>query len=396
VSDYKVRALVKSVNPDAMFTWMELMLTFDSLPPHGWALFGLRPVDDPNEKLPEGPLSDSELAKCIDEHIDDLVSRGRFSGAVMVAHDGKPIYSRVVGVANRRYDVPNRLDTKFNIGSMNKMFTGVAIGQLVEQGKLSFDDTVGKYLPDYPNAEVRDKVKIRHLLTHTSGMGDYWDELFGGHFYEIRTVQQFADLTSEEPLEFEPGAEFRYSNSGPIVLGLIIEKISGQTYFEYIREHVTGPAGMVNTDCFAIDRPEPNLAIGYTRMDLHGNRSDELHSNLFLHAAIGGPAGGGYSTVEDLLAFATALKAGKLVSAAMVDTLTTGKVDMGPDIKYAFLFGDRQTNDHRVVGHTGGAPGINAALRMYRDLGYDVAVLSNDDGGAIMVADKIDRLLTKD
>ena len=394
-SEYSISALSQAVKPSGPYEWVTLILTFDSLPPYGWASFAVRPATDPNEVLPEGELTAEKLKTYIDAVIDELVAEDRFSGAVLVARYGQPLYRRAVGEASRRYHIPNQIDTKINLGSMNKMFTGVAIGQLAQQGKLSFDDNVGKYLPDYPNADVRDKVTIHHLLTHTSGMGDYWEKLFDAHWWEIKTVQQLADLTAEQPLEFEPGAKFSYSNAGPIVLGLIIEKISGMSYYDYIRENITGPAGMVNTDCYEVDRPTENLAIGYTRSNYEDERTDTLRNNLFMHAVKGGPAGGGYSTVDDLLAFDVALQTFQLLDEEHFNIVTTGKVDLGPDAKYAYLFGDRDREGHRVIGHNGGAPGINAVLSMYVDLGYTVAVLSNYDDGAMLVADKLNRLLLR-
>jgi CubicO group peptidase (beta-lactamase class C family) len=241
---------------------------------------------------------------------------------------------------------------------------------------------------------MAEKVTIHHLLTHTSGMSDYWEELFDSKFWEIKTVQQLYDLTADEALDFEPGERFQYSNSGPIVLGLIIEKLSGMSYYDYIRENIYNPAGMINSGCFEVDHPTENLAIGYTRMDYDGEvSSGGWYNNLFMHAVKGGPAGGGYSTVEDLLAFDKALRGHILLSEPFTDTVITGKVDMGPDIRYAYLFGDEISDGQRIVGHNGGAPGISAVLDMYWDSGYTVAVLANYDGTAGLMASKIRRLL---
>ena len=226
------------------------------------------------------------------------------------------------------------------------------------------------------------------------GIGDYWDELFNAHWWEIKTVGQLAELAAHKPLEFQPGERFGYSNAGPVVLGLIIEKITGQSYYDYVRQNIYEPAGMTSTDCYEMDRPVPNLAIGYTRMNYDGSRSEDgWHNNLFMHAAKGGPAGGGFSTVEDLLKFNNALRQHKLLNEEYTNMVTTGKVEMGPDMKYAYLFGDEIADGHRIVGHNGGAPGISAVLDMYWDSGYTVAVLSNYDNAAGMVARKIGQLL---
>ncbi|MEW6410979.1 MAG: serine hydrolase domain-containing protein [Candidatus Zixiibacteriota bacterium] len=395
-SEFNISCLVQGTSPSGPYDWIRVGLRFDTLPPYDLAGMSARPADDPNEKLPEGELTPEKLGAYLDGVLDEMVTKDRFSGAVLVAKDGVPVYKRAAGMACKSYDVPNKTDTKFNLGSMNKMFTGVAIAQLAQQGKLSFDDPIIKHLPDYPNKEVAEKVTIHHLLTHTSGLGDYWEELFDARWWQIRSVQQLADLFWEKPLDFEPGDHFQYSNGGPIILGLIIEKITALSYDEYIRQNVTGPAGMVNTDCYEVDRPIPNLALGYTKMGIAGEGpGKEWRSNLFLHAAKGGPAGGGFSTVEDLLKFDIALRGHKLLDEEYTDIVTTGKVDTGPGNKYAYLFGDENVNGHRVVGHNGGAPGINAVLAMYLDLGYTVAVLANYDGAAEVVAGKIKRALTR-
>jgi len=181
-----------------------------------------------------------------------------------------------------------------------------------------------------------------------------------------------------------------------VILGLIIEKISGMSYDEYIRQNVTGPAGMINTDCYEVDSPTENLAIGYTRSDYEGNSTDRWYNNLFMHASKGGPAGGGYSTVEDLLRFDVALRNNSILDSTLFAQVITGHEQMGPDHMYGYLFGVELREGEMIIGHNGGAPGISANLSMYLESGWTVAVLSNYDMGASMVADKIDRLLLRE
>jgi len=394
-TDSKITVVAKALNPTGPFEFVEFSIEIESEPPFKIAGLSVRPTDNPDDGLPEGKMTDEEIVNYLKTFMDELVSNDKFSGTVLLAKDDQVLFKNAYGMACKRYDVLNKIDTKFNLGSMNKMFTGVAVAQLAEQGKLSFDDFIIKHLPDYPNREVAEKVTIHQLLTHTSGMGSYWDELFEGPFWEIKTVQQLADLIIDKPLLFEPGERLEYSNSGPIILGLIIEKISGMSYYDYIREHIYKPAGMINSGCFEIDHPVKNLAIGYTKSDYNGRHTDEWYNNLFMHAAKGGPAGGGFSTVEDLLKFDQALRSYRLLSKEYTELVITGKVDMGPDMKYAYLFGDRIENGHRIVGHNGGAPGINANLDMYWDSGYTVAVMSNYDMGSEPVSRKLRKMLTR-
>jgi CubicO group peptidase (beta-lactamase class C family) len=395
--EYAISVLLQAENPSGPHEWVNLRVIVDTLPPHKLDRLSAQPGEEPGFEIPEGDLTQEQIVDFLDHYLDHLASRDRFSGTVLIAKDGKPFYTRAYGLASKRYNIPNRLDTKFNLGSMNKMFTGVAIMQLVEQGKISLNDTVGKYLPDLPRPEIAEKVTIHHLLSHTSGMQDYWDELFDSNFWEVKTVSQLAKLIFEDTLLFEPGMDFHYSNSGPIVLGMIIEKATGQDYYDYVREHIYQPAGMINTDCYEMDTPVPNLAIGYTKLNYDGthNPDGKWRNNLFLHAVKGGPAGGGFSTVEDLLKFDIALRNYKLINKESFDLLTTGKVQRDPGRKYAYLFQDRDIKGQRIIGHGGGAPGINAMLDMYLDTGYTVAVMTNYDEAASIVASKIEKLLVR-
>ena len=236
--DYSISALMQAARSGVPDEWFLLSLQIDTLPPYKLDRFSLRPADEPGFEAPEGDLTQQQMIEFLDKYLDNLVSKDRFSGTVLIAKDGKPFYERVYGLACKRYEIPNRIDTKFNLGSMNKMFTGVAIMQLAEQGKVSLRDPVGKYLPDLPRRDIAEKVTIHHLLSHTSGMQDYWDEIFDGYWWEVKTVDQYAKYIFDDSLLFEPGADFHYSNSGPIVLGMIIEKVTGQDYYDYIREHI--------------------------------------------------------------------------------------------------------------------------------------------------------------
>ena len=351
-------------------------------PPHRFVSLALSGFDPDAE-----PLSDRELAKELRAHIDELAKRDEFSGTIVLARGDEVLLREAWGLASKRYGVPNRPDTKFNLGSMNKMFTGVAIAQLVEAGKLSFDDIVGEHLPDYPNPEVAEKVTIHHLLTHTSGLGSYWNDRWEERWTKLREVDDLLPLFADEPLAFEPGELFQYSNAGPVVLGLIIEKVTGQSYYDYIREKVCGPAGMLDTDCYEMDTPVPNLAMGYT-MSVPDGASGEgfWRNNLFMHSVRGGPAGGGFSTVDDLLKFSRALQNHELLSPEMTATVITGKVDNGPYSGYGYLFGDDREGGVRSHGHNGGAPGISAELAFYPELGFTVAVMSNYDEVAATVS----------
>jgi CubicO group peptidase (beta-lactamase class C family) len=326
-------------------------------------------------------ISQTEFVRWLDGYLKRMSAADVFSGSVLIAKDGKPIFQNAYGLASKAYNVPNRIDTKFNLGSMNKMFTAVAIAQLVEQGKLSFDDPVGKILPDYPNKEVAEKVKIHHLLTHTSGLADYFtQQFFETSKDRFKAVKDYLPLFVDKPLLFQPGERMSYSNAGFMLLGAIIEKVSGQDYFSYVREHIYKPAGMNDTDAFELDRDTPNLAIGYTNENEEGRFiPGPRANNLFRHVVKGGPAGGGFSTAPDLLKFANALLGHKLLSQHYTDIVTTGKVAAGPGLKYGYGFFCAEVNGKRTVGHSGGFSGINSQLDIHLDTGYTIIVMSNYD-----------------
>jgi CubicO group peptidase (beta-lactamase class C family) len=305
------------------------------------------------------------------------------------------VYERAAGEASKAFHAANMVDTRFNLGSMNKMFTAVAIAQLAAEGRLSLDDPLSKHLDEsWLPHEVADQVAIRHCLNHTSGLGSYFNETFWRSSRDLyRAVEDYKPLVAGETLAFAPGASWSYSNTGFLLLGAVIESVTGQSYFDYVSERVYAPAGMTRSDSFEMDRPVEDLAIGYIP-EYGEDGGKRYRNNLFMHVIKGGPAGGGYSTVRDLLAFDVALRSGKLVPASWRDELWKARPDAAsPDYGYGFAV--EQGPLGRVVGHGGGFPGLNGQLDMYLDAGYTVAVLSNYDGGAGPVAQLAGGLLQR-
>jgi CubicO group peptidase (beta-lactamase class C family) len=334
---------------------------------------------------PTAQLSDGDIVAQIKGYVERLASRDAFSGTVLLARAGKPLYRAAFGDANKDFGVPNTVDTKFNLGSMNKMFTAVSVLQLSERGKLSLDDSLGKFLPaGAMRPEVLSKVRIKHLLSHTSGLGSYFTEEWDGMSRaRFRSVDDWMALVKPESLAFEPGTRWSYSNTGMLVLGKVIEVASGQDYFTYVREHVYKPAGMINSDAYELDHVNRNLAIGYEPEETPNGV--EYRNNIFQHVIRGGPAGGGYSTVDDLTRFAEALKAGRLVSAASVRLLTTPKPELNsPNYGFGFVIDE----GGKIIGHSGGFPGINSQLDVYIGEEYTFAVMANYGGAAQRVAQK--------
>lgn len=311
----------------------------------------------------------------IKSHLKNLEKENNLSGVVLIAKDGTTIYREAFGFANLQDRVKNKPDTKFNLASINKMFTAMAIMQLVESGKISLQDKVGRYLSDYPNKTVADSVTIYQLLTHTSGMNSFWEEYDKLAKEKFKTVSDYLPLFVDKKLAFDPGRDFLYSNSGYMVLGLIIEKVSGQNYFDYVKEHLYQPAKMINTDAYELDNVIPNLAAGYT-MSLE--EPGQWKNNIFSNLAKGTPAGGGYSTADDLLNFANALQNNILLSKESLALCTSGKVKYREGM-YGYGFEENRINGHRIFGHTGGHDGIACEIMIYPDLGYTVVILTNGE-----------------
>jgi CubicO group peptidase (beta-lactamase class C family) len=307
--------------------------------------------------------------------IDELVKEDQFSGAVLVTKNGKTILSEADGLADRERKIANSLNTKFRIGSMNKMFTAVSVLHLAQAGKIKLSEPFGKYIADYPNKDAASRVTIQQLLTHTGGTGDIFGPEFDQNRKNLRSLQDYVNLYGKRGLEFEPGSRWEYSNYGFLLLGVVVERVSKKSYYDYVRENVYVPAGMSSSGSLAEDETVADRSIGYTSFG-----GSALHPNTDTLPYRGTSAGGGYSTVEDLQRFAAALTGHKLLNAEYTDLLTTGKVATPRGGKYAFgFFDDGAESGARHFGHGGGAPGMNGELQIYPQSGYVIAVLSNLD-----------------
>jgi CubicO group peptidase (beta-lactamase class C family) len=364
-------------------TFARFALEVEAAEPHRVTKFDLEQIPIPAEFAPVR-LSQNDALAALRSELDKRAAADGFAGTVLIAKDGKPVFTAAYGLADREKNTPNKLDTRFRIGSMNKMFTAVSILQLAQAGKIKLSDTLGKYLTDYPNKDLASKVTIHHLLTHTGGTGDFFGPEFDKHRLELRTLQDYVKLYGQRGLEFEPGSRWAYSNYGFLLLGVLIEKISGQSYYDYVAERVYKPAGMTLTASLAEDQVVPGRSVGYMHARGEGAPGNAPPANTWQPNTNtlpyrGTSAGGGYSTVEDLLRFANAVQNHKLLDAEHTELLVTGKVDTPGGGKYAYGFGDRAHGDIYCFGHGGGAPGMNGDLEICPAPGYVVAVLANLD-----------------
>ena len=241
----------------------------------------------------------------IEKKLNKIGEKEKFSGCVLIAKNEEIILKKAYGFANLSHQVTNKIDTKFGIASMGKMFTALAIMQLKEQDKLRLNQTVGEILPNYPNQTVKDSVTIHQLLNHTSGLTDFFNSEFEFKAkHTVRTLNDYFSLFKNDSLLFSPGTKYSYSNAGYIVLGMIIEELTYGTYYDYVRENIFLPSNMINTDNYETDSSIDNLAEGYIKKDENG----VWKTSVYMKGAKGSSAGGAYSTIEDLFNFALALR----------------------------------------------------------------------------------------
>lgn len=332
---------------------------------------GSRPSLPAESSLP-AIITDEVIAGEVKHIVAQQSQAGQFSGIVIVARGAKVVASASGGYANRANETPFNGSSQFTLGSMGKMFTAVAIGQLVDQGKLKLDDPVGKFFRDYPNRTVRDKVTVAMLLSHTSGMGDFLDKRTASMMSKgVGRAEEFMPLYDTDEPEFTPGEGRAYSNAGLALAGAIVEKASGESYPDYLRKHVFEPAGMLHSSANNVPQASDALVTPYTR---EGSPDWKV-----AEADIGSPAGGAISTADDLVRFAEALRDGSLVSKTWFADMATPHGPPGPGGAYGYAMGIQEVYGETVVGHDGGFPGVSTNLGMVLGSPYTVVVLSNFD-----------------
>jgi D-alanyl-D-alanine carboxypeptidase len=368
--------------------WFEIHLDLEPQPPRG--ITGVRlQLTNPSATETEPPIrSDEDAARAADAALSSLAREDRFSGVVLIARNGRPFFEKAYGLADREKGVSNSADTRFNIGSIDKAFTQVAIAQLAAVGKLSLADTVRKRLPDDPLASTAaGDATILQLVNMTSGLGDVFGEGYEEAAPRLQSLADFEKLFAGKPLEFPPGKGRGYSNAGYVVLGLIIEKVSGQSYHDYVREHIFTPAGMTASGPSVRTAPAAGRAVGYARE----SGGAALYPNTDALPGRSSSAGGGLSTARDLLAFDRALAAGKLLPPDWVAWIYSDKSAPPSDAAAAHA---ASGNRREGLGIAGGSSGVNATLESDNGRGYTLIVLANlDPPAAESVASRIRRWL---
>ena len=307
-----------------------------------------------------------DLAPKADEIINAYVKQSQFSGSVLIAKGGKVILSKGYGMANYELEVANTPQTRFRLGSITKQFTAMAIAQLVERGLVKVDDPITKYLPDYPK-ETGDKVTVYHLLTHTSGIPSFTNST---DYLQIKmqplSSEKLFAWVKGKPLEFTPGEDFKYNNAGYILLGYIIEKVTGKSYDQYLRESIFEPLGMKSTGYDRNKEVMKHRAAGYSL------KGKEIENAEFIDMTVPGGAGALYSTVEDLYLWDRALYTEKLVKKPTLEKVYT---PFKSNYSWGWRVGEQY--GHKLVGHGGGIDGFNTTIVRFINDDICIIALSN-------------------
>ena len=351
--------------------WQPLSLRVEPQPPHRI----IEVSATTGVKLPKHPLaatgvSDAERVREIDRIARKLSDADVFSGVVLVARGDSVLYLGAFGDADKERRIPIRPDTRFALASVTKPFVTVAIAKLVEEGRLSWDDSLGKFFPEFPLAQAREKVRIKHLVTHTSGLKQGFPERPDSMDDYVRAVA----LAQDDTLLYEPGTRSAYNNATFNLLGKIIELASGQPFYEYIRAHILRPAGMRETDFDELHRVWERRAVAYQRLFTEkGVRFEAEAPPPEPGVEYPGAFAGMHSTARDLFRFARALGKGRILRSETVELLFSPKPEAG-NWSYGF---DVLDEERGLVGHGGSLAGMSNSLDMFTKSGYTAVVLSN-------------------
>ncbi len=326
----------------------------------------------------------------IDHMLQQYADTGQFSGSVMVAQDGKVILSKGYGMANAEWGIPNRPDTKFRIASITKQFTAMLVMQQVSEGKIKLDGTISDYLPWY-RKDTGSKVTVHHLLTHTSGIPSYTDRpdylLFSRT--SMGPVRQFVEKYATGDLQWEPGTKFQYNNGGFLLLGAILEQVTGKTYEQLLTERILKPLGMNNTGYDHNETVLPQRAAGY-----HG-RFLQTQNAEFIDMSLPYAAGAMYSTVEDFVKWDQALYSDRLLSADLREKMFTPFMN---DYAYGWVvrkLGEKEPGAGGIrISHEGGIQGYSTIVARYPKDKYLVVIFANLNGSPVHEMDtQITRVL---
>lgn len=342
---------------------------------------------------PATPIDAGASRRWLAERMETLEAQQPFSGVILVKRGGEEAYSLAKGIADAAGSVPVSRTTRFGMASGSKMFTAVAILQLAQAGKLELSDPLIEHLPAFPNREFARSATLHQLLTHTAGAGDYWDDAYERSWGSITKLDQMLPFVLPH-LGERPAGRFEYSNSGFLLLGLVVEAVSGESYYDYVDEHIFAPAGMSSTGYPIRGAGKTGIAVPYEPVMEGGAVKPGSRVPAELNAR-GTSAGGASTTAGDLVAFAAALRGGKLLDKAHFDLMTAHHVPYGPkDSWYGYGLIIEGADGVISYGHGGNAPGTQFEFKIFPELETVMIVMSNYDTIAPNeMATAIDRII---
>jgi len=360
--------------------WGAVLVTVEANPPFRMSSLQIERAKSPKSASPAAtPASEKARLTQISNYAAKLAKADLFSGVIAIARKDRPIFTKAFGLADRSFGIANTVDTRFQIGDLDKSFTAVAIAQLVEAGKLSYDDPIGKFI-EYPDRVNAGKIKIKHLLSDTSGLGDYFNAKYTANARHLKDVQSYLSILDRKPPDFEPGTSYQDSSVGYLLLGRVIEMASGEDYYEYIQHHIFQPAGMGHSFQDFLQRANPKSAVSYEDYFDKDHFVTNIYGYVSPPPARGAPGNATVTTAEDMVRFVAALGNAKLISPATYQLMTTAKPELGAKTYgYGFMVNKSGDEGRDVIGYDGDAVGLCAEYDLIRDLKepYTVVVLSN-------------------
>jgi CubicO group peptidase (beta-lactamase class C family) len=353
--------------------WESLSVRVKPTPPHRIVDFSASfSIKRPKHPLSDAGRSDAERVREVDRLARKLSEADAFSGVVLLANGDSVLYLGAFGEADKRRGIRMRPDTRFALASITKPFVTVAVAKLAEQGKLSWEDPLGKFFPDFRLTQAREKVRLKHLVTHTSGLREGFSD---GPPDSMDDYVRGVALAQGDSLLYEPGTRSVYTNANFELLGAVIELASGRPFYEYIREHVFRPAGMEHTDFDELRGvPAAQRAIAYEKQYTDaGVRVVSAWTPPEPGVEYPAPFAGVHSTARDLFRFARALRSGLILRPETVDLLFSPKPEAG-NWGYGF---DILDDERGLVGHGGTYTGMSNSLDMFTRSDYTAVILSN-------------------
>ncbi len=326
--------------------------------------------------LPNGAIDDPGTLEWLGGYVDRLSREHDLAGSALIAVGDRVVFERCFGFADEARDRPVTPETLFGLASASKMFTALAVARLVSDGTVAYTDTLERFLPEFPDPALARRITVGNLLSHSSGVAEYWTEANTDAVRAARSTAELFPLVLAAGQAFEPGAKHEYSNSNFVLAGMIVERVSGTPFESFIETTILAPLGMTRSGYFGADDPTRQIAQPLVR------RGDGWEA--FARSGRGTAAGGCFSTARDMLRFLRALRAGEIIGEAALADMTSSKTSRTTvaDSDYAYGFALHRNGGVESYGHGGIARGANAEVRCFPSLDVTLVLLNNQDNGA--------------